>query len=67
MILANSEQSLVRKAHKFIALVDSTKLGKQVGMLFSKLNEIDVLITGREADPTLIQALREKGLEVVLV
>lgn len=67
MILANSEQALARKAHKFIALVDSTKLGKQVGMLFSDLNEIDLLITGREAAPTLIQALRAKGLEVVLV
>lgn len=66
MILANSEQALAHKAHKFIALIDSTKLGKQVGMLFSELNEIDVLITGKEADPTLIQALREKGLEVVL-
>ena len=67
MILANSEQALARKAHKFIALVDSTKLGKQVGMLFSDLNEIDLLITGREADLVIIQALREKGLEVVLV
>lgn len=67
MILANSEQALARKAHKFIALVDSTKLGKQVGMLFSDLNEIDLLITGREADLVIIQTLREKGLEVVLV
>ncbi len=67
MILANSEQALTRKAHKFIALVDSAKLGKQVGMLFSDLNEIDLLITGREADPAIIQALRENGLEVVLV
>lgn len=66
MILANSEQALAHKSHKFIALMDSTKLGKQVGMLFSELNEIDVLITGKEADPTLIQTLRGKGLEIVL-
>lgn len=67
MILANSEQALAHKSHKFITLMDSTKLGKQVGMLFSELNEIDVLITGKEADSTLIQTLREKGLEIVLV
>ncbi len=36
-------------------------------MLFSDLNEIDLLITGREADLVIIQTLREKGLEVVLV
>lgn len=67
MIIANSEQPLAQKANKLIALVDSTKLGKQVGMLFSGLEDIDLLITGKEADPAIIQALREKGLEVVLV
>lgn len=66
MIIANSEQPLAQKADKLIALVDSTKLGKQVGMLFSSLDEIDILITGKEANPDIIQALREKGLEVVL-
>ena len=66
MILANSEQPLAKKASKLIALVDSTKLGKQVGMLFSGLAEIDLLITGQEADPDMIQQLREKGLKVIL-
>ena len=66
MIIADSEQQLAQKADKLIALVDSTKLGKQVGMLFSSLDEIDILITGKEANPEIIQALREKGLEVVL-
>ena len=35
-------------------------------MLFSSLDEIDILITGKEANPEILQALREKGLEVVL-
>lgn len=67
MIIANSEQPLAKKANKLIALVDSTKLGKQVGMLFSELSEIDLLITGKEADPDIINALREQNLEVVQV
>ncbi|MDD6911569.1 HTH-type transcriptional regulator UlaR [Actinobacillus minor] len=66
MIIANSEQPLAKKASKLIALVDSTKLGKQVGMLFSGLAEIDLLITGQEADPNIIKQLREKGLKVIL-
>lgn len=66
MIIATSEQPLAQKANKFIALVDSTKLGKQVGMLFCSLDEIDILITGKEADPKIIQQLREKGLKVIL-
>lgn len=66
MIIANSEQPLAQKSNKLIALVDSTKLGKQVGMLFANLDEMDLLITGREADPEIVKTLREKGLEVIL-
>lgn len=66
MIIANSEQRVLSKIGKLVVLLDSTKLGKQVGMLFSELSHIDTLITGREADPALIQRLREKGLNVVL-
>ena len=66
MIIANSEQPLAKKANKLIALVDSSKLGKQVGMLFSEIAEIDLLITGQEADPNIIKQLREKGLKVIL-
>lgn len=54
------------KAEKYVVLLDSTKLGKRVGMLFSELNKIDILITGSEADPDIIQQLRAKGLEVIL-
>ncbi|MBF0785030.1 HTH-type transcriptional regulator UlaR [Muribacter muris] len=66
MIIANSEQRLSAKASKYVVLLDSTKLGQQVGMLFTKLADIDLLITGTEADPVLIQALKAKGLAVML-
>ncbi|OOF46603.1 HTH-type transcriptional regulator UlaR [Rodentibacter trehalosifermentans] len=67
MIIANSEQRLSAKAGKYVVLLDSTKLGQQVGMLFTKLQDIDLLITGKHAEPELIQALKEKGLSVMLV
>lgn len=66
MIIANSEQRLSAKASKYVVLLDSTKLGQQVGMLFTRLADIDLLITGKEADPVLIQALQAKGLAVML-
>ncbi|MDH2998417.1 transcriptional regulator [Pasteurellaceae bacterium LFhippo2] len=66
MIIANSEQQMSAKSGKYVVLLDSSKLGKQVGMLFTKLDDIDVLITGREADPDVIQKLRDRGLEVIL-
>lgn len=49
-----------------LVLLDSTKLGKKVGMLFKEFDKIDLLITGKEADPTIIQALRNKGLDIIL-
>lgn len=35
-------------------------------MLFKEFDKIDLLITGKEADPTIIQALRNKGLDIIL-
>ena len=66
MIIANSEQHILPKVSKLVALVDSSKLGREVGMLFSKLKDIDLLVTGKEADPKIIQELRDKGLGVIL-
>lgn len=66
MLIANSEQRMLSRIGKLVVLLDSTKLGKQVGMLFSDLEHIDLLITGKEADPNIIQALKEKGLAVML-
>lgn len=66
MIIANSENQMSSKAEKYVVLLDSTKLGKRVGMLFSELNNIDILVTGLEADPEIIKQLKAQGLEVIL-
>lgn len=66
MIIANAEQQMAKHAERYIVLLDSTKLGKKVGMLFKEFNKIDLLITGKEADPTIIQELRSKGLDIIL-
>ncbi|MDD2170091.1 HTH-type transcriptional regulator UlaR [Glaesserella parasuis] len=66
MIIAHSENQMSSKAQKYVVLLDSIKLGKRVGMLFSELSKIDILITGSEADSEIIKQLREKGLEVIL-
>lgn len=66
MIIAHSEQQLSSKAEKYVVLLDSSKLGKQVGMLFTQLENIDLLITGKEADPQVIKQLASFGLEIML-
>lgn len=66
MIIANSEQQMSAKSGKYVVLLDSSKLGQQVGMLFTKLENIDVLVTGREASTEIIENLRSRGLKVIL-
>lgn len=66
MIIANAERQMSEHSGKYIVLLDSSKLGQRAGMLFTELHQIDVLITGKEADPNLISALREKGLDIIL-
>ncbi len=65
MLIANSEQRILSKSTKLVVLLDSSKLGSAVGMLFTELKNINMLITGKEADPDIIKTLREKGLQVI--
>lgn len=66
MIIANAEQQMAMQAERYVVLLDSTKLGKKVGMLFKELDKIDLLVTGKEAAPNIIQELRENGLDIIL-
>lgn len=66
MVIANSEAQMSSRASKYVVLIDSTKLGVEVGMLFRELKNIDLLITGKEADPAIIAQLQAQGLEVML-
>lgn len=66
MIIANAEQQMAMHAERYVVLLDSTKLGKKVGMLFKELEKIDLLITGKEANPDIIQELRTNGLDIIL-
>ncbi|AKO45923.1 HTH-type transcriptional regulator UlaR [[Haemophilus] ducreyi] len=66
MIIANSEAQMSSKASKYVVLLDSSKLDAEVGMLFRDISKIDLLITGKEADATVIKELREQGLEIML-
>lgn len=66
MLIANSEQRMLSKVGKLVVLLDSSKLGKQVGMLFTELQNIDLLITDKKADPDIIESLKSKGLNIIL-
>lgn len=60
------EQRMLKQADKLVVLVDSSKLGVRSGLLFCRASEIDILITGREADPDILKALEKKGIEILI-
>jgi DeoR family ulaG and ulaABCDEF operon transcriptional repressor len=52
---------------KLVVLVDSSKVGERAGMLFSRAEQIDIVITGRQADPQILQKLEDQGVQVLRV
>lgn len=52
---------------KLVVLVDSSKVGQRAGMLFSRAEQIDIVITGKAADEKVIEQLKAQGVEVILV
>ena len=67
MLTAMAEQKMLDHVGKLVVLTDSSKVGQRAGMLFCPATQVDILITGKDADPQVIQQLRDKGVEVILV
>jgi len=67
MLTAVAEQQMLEQIEKLVVVVDSSKVGQRSGMLFCPTDKIDIVITGKDADPKVIEALRQQGTEVLLV
>lgn len=52
---------------KLVVLVDSSKVGERAGMLFSRAEQIDLVITGKGANPEILQKLEDQGVKVLRV
>ncbi|WP_127957307.1 HTH-type transcriptional regulator UlaR [Serratia microhaemolytica] len=67
MLTAMAEQKMLSYVGKLVVLVNSSKVGQRAGMLFSRTEQISIVITGRDADPVIVAQLRQQGVEVMLV
>ncbi|MCX8959283.1 HTH-type transcriptional regulator UlaR [Erwinia psidii] len=67
MLTAMAEQKMLNYVGKLVVLVDSSKVGQRAGMLFSRSEQIDVLITGKDADAGVISRLQHQDVQVILV
>ncbi|WP_448859365.1 DeoR/GlpR family DNA-binding transcription regulator [Corynebacterium propinquum] len=59
--------AFMTNAHKVVVLCDSSKLGRDYLVSFGTIRDIDVLITDSAAPDSLVTAVREHGVEVVVV
>ena len=67
MLTAMAEQKMLNVVGKLVVLVDSSKVGERAGMLFSRADQIDMLITGKNANPEILQQLEAQGVSIVRV
>ncbi|MCA2018483.1 HTH-type transcriptional regulator UlaR [Vibrio tritonius] len=67
MLTAVAEQQMLEQIDKLVVVVDSSKVGQRTGMLFCSAEKIDIVITGKEADPRVVAALEAQGTQVILV
>jgi DeoR family transcriptional regulator of aga operon len=64
---AHLNQVMMRAVQKVIVLADSSKFGKRGFGKICNLNQVHQIITNTNAPVNVVQALREKGIEVTLV
>ena len=62
---ASVKRAMVRAAQQTVALVDSSKAGRQLLHRFAELEDIDVLVTDDGIAPDLVSQIEEIGTRVV--
>jgi len=58
---------MIKSAQKVIVLTDSTKFGKRGFGKICDIAEVDQIITDTNAPASVVEQLRESGVDVVLV
>ena len=64
---AELKSLFLKAAGRRVVLADSSKIGNIGLVKIADLDQIDLLITDKQADAKEIQSLRRKGLKVILV
>lgn len=63
---AGLKRSMIRAARRVVALVDHSKFGEDHFIRFAEWSDIDVLVTNREVNPTVVAEIEAQGTTVVL-
>lgn len=58
------KRAIIRKARRKLILIDSSKFDKNLPFTFSKLSEVDLVITDKKPADNFLQEFEKKGVEV---
>jgi DeoR/GlpR family transcriptional regulator of sugar metabolism len=67
MIEAQTKSAMIRAADTVILVVDHSKFGKTALGKFGELEEVQILITDKQVPSEIIEAVIQKGIEVIQV
>ncbi|QMV85469.1 DeoR/GlpR transcriptional regulator [Corynebacterium hindlerae] len=60
------KRAMITNAQKVVVLCDSTKLGNDYLVSFAGIDDIDVVVTDAGAPESIVEALREREIQVVI-
>ena len=64
---AEVKKRMLAAASRRVVLADGSKLGRVEVARLCSIGDVDMVITGRSADPTVVDALRDRGCDVRVV
>lgn len=65
-LLIDIQRAMINAAQKVIFCLDHTKLGRKSVSALCDLDQVDTIVTDSGANPELLEALKSKGVEVVV-
>jgi DeoR family transcriptional regulator of aga operon len=63
---AHLKQQILRSARRKVILADGSKIGRIEFAQLCSVEDVDMVITGESANAAVVDALRERGLEIVV-
>lgn len=58
------KKEMVKKAENVIALIDSSKIGKNSSAVFAEIDDIDVIITDKKVNDQIIEELQKRLIKI---
>ncbi len=65
-LLVRAEQKLRNRSEKLIILADSSKIGARSNFMVCPLEDVDILITDKQADEKTLIEFEREGIEVII-